>query len=372
MNNSQTGVILVVDDNEMIREPLMMVLERAGHQVLAAENGREALEIVRTHSIDLILLDIMMPEMDGYTVLQHLKNDPALRHIPVVVLSALDDLSSVVQCIKLGAEDYLFKPFDRTLLKARINASLEKKHWHDQEQAYLLQIEAERAKSDKLLNNILPAPISERLKQGDKIIADEFPDATVLFADLVDFTVLTTRLSPTELVSLLNEIFTIFDQLIDQYKLEKIKTLGDGYMVAGGLPMPRSDHAEAVVALALDMLKAVAQFNNFHGTSLQLRAGICTGPVIAGVIGKKKFAYDLWGDTVNIASRMESYGMAGCIQVSESTYQRLKHKYQFESRGTIFVKGKGELPAYILRHQPAETDKVESVVKQVVDSSTSS
>lgn len=169
-----------------------------------------------------------------------------------------------------------------------------------------------------------------------------------MFADLVGFTSLSTKLQPIELVNLLNEIFSAFDQLVEELGLEKIKTIGDAYMVAGGLPIPRKDHAETIADLALTMLNVMEQFEFNLNEELQIRIGINTGIVVAGVIGKKKFIYDLWGDAVNVASRMESHGIPGQIQVTEATYQSLKHKYLFEKREPIHVKGKGQMTTYFL------------------------
>lgn len=221
----------------------------------------------------------------------------------------------------------------------------------------LKRLQAEQEKSERLLLNILPEPIARRLKQEQRTIADNFAQVTVLFADIVGFTELSARVSPTDLVELLNQIFTAFDQLADQHDLEKIKTIGDCYMVVGGLPRPQKDHAEAIAEMALDMLDEIARFNARFGkerhpaqpASYSIRIGINTGPVVAGVIGRKKFIYDLWGDTVNIASRMESHGIPGCIQVTAATYEKLQDKYQFEERGVINVKGKGEMVSYWLK-----------------------
>ena len=340
--------VLVVDDNEVNRDLLARRLQRQGYEVKVASNGFEALEMMSSMSLDLVLLDIMMPQMNGYQVLETLKADPAFRHIPVVMISAVNDIDSIVRCIELGAEDYLSKPFNPVLLKARINACLEKKRLRDQEQAYLKKLAEEQEKAEKLLLNILPEAIAERLKQGENTIADSFSDVTVLFADIVNFTNLSSSLSPAQLVEILNEIFSAFDQLAEQYKLEKIKTIGDAYMVVGGLPTPRWDHAEAIADMALDMQNIIGQFRLKGNEPLQMRTGINTGPVEAGVIGTKKFTYDLWGDTVNTANRMESHGVAGKIQVTVATYERLKDQYIFEERGIIDVKGKGEMQTYFL------------------------
>ncbi|NEP57181.1 MAG: PAS domain S-box protein, partial [Symploca sp. SIO2G7] len=207
----------------------------------------------------------------------------------------------------------------------------------------------EQEKSERLLLNILPKPIAEQLKQNTSAIAEQFNDATILFADIVGFTPLSARMSPIELVSLLNQMFSTFDQLAEKHGLEKIKTIGDAYMVAGGLPIPRSDHAQAVAAMALDMQQAIAGFQVDRSEPFQIRIGINTGPVVAGVIGIKKFIYDLWGDTVNVASRMESQGMPGGIQVSVNTYNRLQNQFVFEKRGAIAVKGKGKMTTYWLK-----------------------
>ncbi|NES95009.1 MAG: adenylate/guanylate cyclase domain-containing protein [Desertifilum sp. SIO1I2] len=215
------------------------------------------------------------------------------------------------------------------------------------EQAYD-KLAAEQQRSEQLLLNILPSSIAERLKYEPTTIADSFAEVSVLFADIVGFTALSDRISPPELVQLLNQIFSRFDQLAEQHQLEKIKTIGDAYMVVSGLPEPKSDHADAIASMALDMQASLDEFNAQVQQDFRIRIGIATGPVIAGVIGIKKFIYDLWGDTVNMASRMESQGIAGRIQVTEATYNRLKSKYIFESRGSIQIKGKGAMLTYLL------------------------
>ncbi len=343
------ATVLIVDDNRDIRTMLKVRLKRQGYTVHTAANGRLAMEWLAQHPADLILLDIMMPEMNGFEVLQRLKADDHLRHIPVIVLSAMDDIDSVVKCIQLGAEDHLSKPFNRVLLRARIDASLQKKRFRDQEQAYLAQIQAEREKSERLLLNILPAPIAERLKQGEQIIADQFDEATILFADMVGFTEIAGHTPPAKLVNMLSCIFSTFDSLVEKHGLEKIKTIGDAYMAVGGLPTPRPDHAEAIADLALDMQAAIAAMRDDFEPPLRIRIGIHSGPVVAGVLGTKKFAYDLWGDTVNVASRMESQGAPQTIQVSEVTARLLGPRYRLQKKGVIPIKGKGEMVTYLLK-----------------------
>ena len=210
------------------------------------------------------------------------------------------------------------------------------------------ELRLQQAQTERLLLNILPEPIANRLKQHEGIIADDFAEVTVLFADLVGFTPLSASMSPIALVDLLNQIFSAFDHLCERHGLEKIKTIGDAYMVVGGLPTPRSDHAEAIAQMAIDMQVEIALFNAKNNKDFSIRIGIHSGPVVAGVIGIKKFIYDLWGDTVNLASRMESHSLAGQIQVSDVTYELLKDKFLLQKRSPIQIKGKGEMTTYFL------------------------
>ncbi|XWK88696.1 MAG: adenylate/guanylate cyclase domain-containing protein [Phormidium sp.] len=211
-----------------------------------------------------------------------------------------------------------------------------------------LALRHEQEQTEHLLLNILPYKIAQRLKRHPSTIADYFSEVSVMFADIVGFTKLSSRVSATELVEILNEIFSEFDQLAEKHNLEKIKTIGDAYMVVAGLPKSREDHAIAIAEMALDMQASIAQYNEETNNSLSMRIGINSGDVVAGVIGTKKFTYDLWGDTVNIASRMESHGLPGKIQITEATYQYLRDRYLFEQRGHIEIKGKGEMLTYFL------------------------
>ncbi len=211
-----------------------------------------------------------------------------------------------------------------------------------------LALREEQAKAERLLLNILPKPIADRLKEDERSIADAFSDVTVLFADIVGFTELSSHTSPEQLVAFLNQVFSAFDGLAERLGLEKIKTIGDAYMVAGGLPEVRSDHARAVAEMALGMRDVAASITRPDGNPLQIRIGLNTGPVVAGVIGRKKFIYDLWGDAVNTASRMESHSTPSSIHVAPSTYELLKADYRFEPRGMVDIKGKGAMATYFL------------------------
>ena len=215
------------------------------------------------------------------------------------------------------------------------------------------ELVAEKQTSERLLLNVLPAPIAERLKHGSGLVVDRFEQVSVLFADIVGFTALSARTSPEVLVAMLDELFSIFDRLAETHHLEKIKTIGDAYMVVAGIPQPTDDHARAIARMAIDMIEALHEYSTRHGSDLTIRVGINTGSVVAGVIGRKKFIYDLWGDTVNTASRMESHGLPGRIHVTEATFQRLRDEFELEPRGTVEIKGKGEMTTYFLIREKA-------------------
>ena len=209
--------------------------------------------------------------------------------------------------------------------------------------------DVQRQRSEDLLHSILPEKIAIRLKEKGDSISDGFADASILFADIVGFTELAGRKSPAQLVSMLNDVFSRFDDRLDDYSLEKIKTIGDAYMVAAGIPEPLDDHATAICRFAIEMVRTLNEYNQESGEDLQIRIGINSGPVVAGVIGKKKFIYDLWGDSVNTAARMESHGVAGAIQVTRRTHDLVDGRFEFEDRGEIEVKGKGMMQVYLMR-----------------------
>jgi class 3 adenylate cyclase len=291
-----------------------------------------------------------MPELDGLGVLKVVKSTPELSYLPVIIVSSAEDFDRIVECIQVGAEDYLPKPFNAVLLRARVFSSLEKKRLRDLDREHILELQREKEmlhieqmKSEKLMLNILPKPIADRLKRGEKNIAGSYPEVTVLFSDLVGFTKMSAKKTAPELVKLLNDIFSRFDKRAELLGLEKIKTIGDAYMAVGGLPIPRSDHAEIVADMALGMYQDLADFNQANQQEIQMRIGIHSGPVVAGVIGFTKFSYDLWGNTVNTASRMESTSGNGRIQVSAITHELLKEHFVLEEREMIECKGLGPM-----------------------------
>ena len=344
----RSSAILVVDDNAANRDVLARRLTREGHNVVTAANGAAALELVAREDFDIILLDLIMPEMSGFEVLRRLKAHERTGHIPVIVISALDEIDSVVRCIEAGAEDYLTKPFNPVLLRARVGASLEKKWLRDREKKFIADLEQEKRRSETLLLNILPRKIVDRMRSGEIVIADRISEATILFCDLVGFTTISQELPADRMIDFLSKIFAAFDRLAAEQGVEKIKTIGDSYMVAAGIPELQSDHAIRIAELAVRMLEAVNAIAAATGVKLQARIGVHSGPIVAGVIGTHKFAYDIWGDTVNTASRMESHSLPGRIQVSTATRFLLGDRFNFERRGTIEVKGKGMMETFFL------------------------
>jgi class 3 adenylate cyclase len=342
------GQIMVVDDNASNRDLLARQLTRDGHAVETIASGREALALVAERAFDLILLDVMMPEMSGYEVLSKLKHDPQTAEIPVIMISALDEIDSIVRCIEAGAVDYLPKPFAPAILRARIRASLENKLLRDRERAMMREIQIAKERNESLLLSILPRAVVERINDGAAMVADHIPEATIIFADIVNFTPFSGNLSPSDVVGVLNRIFSAFDRLVDQFGAEKIKTIGDGYMVAVGIPDPCDDHAAIAARLSLMMLETFAAIRSEIDAPIQLRIGVHIGPAIAGVIGERKFAYDIWGTTVNIASRMESHGLPDRVHVSKMVADRLAGQFNFISRGAIDVKGAGLMETFWL------------------------
>lgn len=339
--------VLIVDDQEANVRLLLRTLEGAGYQDVTSTRDPSAVGALhRQHSYDLILLDLAMPGMDGFEVMEELKEIEKDSYLPVLVITAQPEHR--VRALKAGAKDFISKPLDLAEVVTRVYNMLEVRLLHSESKALYNQVLAEQQVSERLLLNVLPLFVAERLKRDSGIIADSFPEATVLFADIVDFTALSEELSPERLVALLNGVFTLFDAIVDERGMEKIKTIGDAYMAVAGLPVHVPDHAIRAANAALDMMAAVEDFNREQGYDLQLRIGIHSGAVMAGVIGKRKFIYDLWGDAVNTASRMESHGLAARAQVTEATRQLLGDAFQLEERGPIEVKGKGVMRTWLI------------------------
>ncbi|WP_051463651.1 adenylate/guanylate cyclase domain-containing protein [Leptolyngbya sp. PCC 6406] len=388
-----TGTLLIIDAHQETYAVLLPQLAAIGHQVQQVKSGQEALALLSSFKPDVVVLATQLPGMSGFDLCLQIRKLSHLSRIPVLFTGAGDCSADRLRAFAVGGVDFVAHPFLVEEMVARIQSHLTTARLHHrfqyqtqralsaggqipllaslqrtlhqqaqklQDQNQKLQAEVwerqqmekalrlEQQKSEQLLLNILPRAIVDQLKQFQGSLAERFEEATVLFADIVNFTPLAAAVSPLELVNLLNQIFSAFDLLAEKYGLEKIKTIGDAYMVVGGLPLPQPDHAQAVVQMALEMQMVIQQFSRHDGQPLQLRIGINTGDVVAGVIGIKKFSYDLWGDTVNVASRMEAQGTPGKIQVTGATYERLKEDFDFEPWGELLVKGKGYMPIYHL------------------------
>jgi CheY-like chemotaxis protein/class 3 adenylate cyclase len=349
------GSLLVVDDSETNRDILSRRLQRQGYTVAAAEHGHEALQMIQAHPFDLVLLDVMMPGMNGYEVLRRLKADAALRHIPVIMISALDEIDSVVRCIDLGAEDYLPKPFNPVLLQARIGACLEKKRLRDREVLYLQQIEAEKKRSDELLRVILPDPIVEELKATNTVRPRMYENVAVLFCDVVGFTPYCEQRQPEEVLASLQQQTEVYEELTMRHGIQKIRTIGDDFLATAGLLYAAENPVLDCVKCGLDMIVAAerlpAQWN--------VRVGIHVGPVMAGVVGHRQYMFDLFGDTVNTAKRVESYGANGAVNVSEKAWEQIADHCNAASLGLTMVKGKGPMELFqVLGLKGGGTDKV--------------
>ncbi len=347
--------LLIVDDQAANVLLLERLLRSAGYlSITSTQNPHEVCELHRKNHYDLILLDLQMPDLNGFQVMEGLKEIETEGYLPVLVITAQPD--EKLRALKAGAKDFVSKPFDLAEVLARVQNLLEVRLLHSETKKLYKQVVAEQKVSERLLHNVLPQAIAERLKGRPEVMADNFsdiiadtyPDVTVLFADIVGFTKFSEGVSAAVLISVLNDIFIRFDNIADHWGLEKIKTIGDSYMAAAGLPIPVPNHAERAANMALDMLEVMDRFNEQSDYQLNIRIGMSTGAAVAGVIGKRKFLYDLWGDVVNTASRMESHGVAGRIQITDSTRLQLGELFLLEKRGAIEVKGKGEMNTWFL------------------------
>jgi adenylate cyclase len=333
-------VVMIVDDNDDNRFTLSMRLESCGYSnLVTAEDGREALDKMRSDPVDLVLLDIMMPELDGYGVLAEMRADVALRDIPVVMISALEDINSVVRCVELGATDYLTKPFNPVLLKARVDNCIEKSRYRAQEAAYLERIEGERRRADDLLATVLPRPIVRALKRDGRLAPQRYEDVAILFCDVVGFTAYSEKNPPETVFAELEVLIDRFEEIAAKHGLDKIKTIGDAFMATANLLSPLDEPVLAAVACALDMIAAPQAVR----PDWAVRIGIDLGPVSAGIMGKTQFQFDVWGDTVNTAARIEEFGQPGSVNVSGRAWLHLRNQAQGRSLGFVDLKGKEKI-----------------------------
>jgi class 3 adenylate cyclase/CheY-like chemotaxis protein len=333
------GRLLVVDDNDFNRDVLARRLERQGHVVVQAVNGKRALECLAHDEFDLVLLDILMPEMNGLEVLQRLKADERWRHLPVIMVSALNDIDGVAHCLTLGADDYLPRPYNQAILRARIDALLERKRLRDREIEHLDQIRAEKERVDALLHVIMPHEVVGELQATGSVRPRRYERVAVLFADIVGFTPYCDAHSPEEVVRGLRRLVEHFEQAAMECGVQKIKTIGDAFMAAAGLFRATDNPVLDCVRCGAAMLSAAAAV----APHWSIRIGIHSGSVIGGVVGARQYLFDIWGDTVNTASRVEHHGQPGQVTLSAEAWSSICHCCRGDSRGAIEMKGKGAM-----------------------------
>jgi adenylate cyclase len=341
--------VLVVDDVVLIGTMVgKMLADEQDMEVHFRRTAEAAIEAAVSLRPTVILQDLVMPDVSGAEMVRRYRALPETALVPVLVLSAVEDPTTKAELLSGGASDYVVKLPDRVELAARVRLHSEAYARLCERNAAFAALERanadlarERERADRLLHSILPGAVAERLKSGPQVIADTFPSVTVLFADLTGFTEFAARSEPRALVDLLDETFACFDRLAVEHGVEKIKTIGDAWMAVAGLPAPRPDHAAAAAGLALALQDGFERVAAGRGLAIRLRVGIHSGPVVAGVIGRERPAYDVWGDTVNLASRLESHGEPGRIHVSAATAALLGDQFEVVKRGEIQIKGKG-------------------------------
>ncbi len=346
--------ILVAEDAPEALALLVGLLKKKGHDVVGVEDGQLALRELRAGAFDLVLSDVMMPNLDGFGLLAAMKDDQTLRDIPSIIVSMLDDMPSMVKGIELGATDYLSKPVNRTMLKARVSAVLERKRLRDQERRSLEDLKIEQARSQRLLHSVLPPSMVKRLMgqapgSGPIMIAADYPNAAVMFASIHNFAQVAAGRPAQETIQTLSTVFSLFDKLAEENGVTRIKTIGETYVAAAGIEESTGDAIERVADAALAMLVGVGGLKTSHPEPITLRIGMASGPVVGGVLGTSKVAFDLWGEPVTAAAHMDLLGLPGCIQVPGETVERIRDGYLLELRGTFFIAGLGEMETHLLR-----------------------
>jgi adenylate cyclase len=338
--STHTARVMLCDDEPAIIEVLTVYLEDAGYtNIVATSDASRAMGLLRASPPDILITDLMMPEVDGFEILRKMRADLHLSRVPVIILTAYNDPDNKLRALELGATDFLSKPVDSSELELRVRNSLAAKFYQDQlQKAY--------QRSHRLLLGILPPSVAERLELGDTNVVDYFAEVTVLFADLTGFTRLASETEVTAAVQHRNHVFKAFDQLVDERGVDKIKTIGDSYLLVGGLTHRSADHARTVVDAGQAMLSIAERMAADAGANFRLRIGVHTGPVVAGVMGANNFYYDLWGDTVNVASRMKSTSGHGQIQISDVTRRIVGDDFEVEARDASDFKGMGGMDTF--------------------------
>lgn len=333
--------ILIVDDVEENLKVLTDTLTSQGFHPLQAKSGERAIKIATKAVPDLILLDIQMPGMNGYETIEKLKEIPVVKDIPVIFISALNQIEDKIKGFNSGAVDYVSKPFQKEEVIARVTTHLKLRQIQR-------EVEIEREKSEALLRNVLPEAVANELKEKGESEPQSFSDVTILFSDIVNFTSSSSDLPPKVIISELNDIFTAFDSITEKEGCERIKTIGDAYMAVCGVPTHVDNHGIRIARAAKEMMNYITKRNETSEYKWEVRIGIHTGDVVGGIVGTKKYIYDIFGDSVNTASRMETYSESMKINISQSTYDIIKSEFQAQKREPLDVKGKGFINMYYL------------------------
>ena len=340
--------ILIVEDSPVNQELLSRILTRTNYRVLVAGSGEAAFEQVKLFLPDMIILDIMLPGMDGYTICRHLKSDERTKDIPVIFISSLDATEDKVGGFEAGGVDYLTKPFQAAEVLTRISTHLRISHLQHELEEKNRQLSAEKQKSENLLRNVLPDRIGRELLATGTCVPQLFTETTVCFADIVGFTAASSKMPPEVIIHELNEIFTAFDRISLEHNCERMKTIGDAYLFACGVPQNDSNHSENIARSALEMIDFLHNRNRTAEYNWQIRVGIHSGPLVGGVVGTEKYLYDIFGDTVNIAARMEESAQPMQVNVSSMSYELLKNAFLFADGKEVEMKGKGKQVIYTL------------------------
>ena len=349
--------ILIVAGSPGNRKVLGELLKKQGYTILEATSGEQALSVVESILPDLIILDILLPGMDGYATCNALKANPDTRDIPVIFISSLGSTEDKIEGFNVGGVDYITKPFQPAEVLARINTHLRIRQLQSSLARQNTLLEEEKQKSEALLRNVLPGRIACELLETGGCAPQLFTEVTVCFADIVSFTAAAANLPPRTVIGELNAIFTAFDQITTRHNCERMKTIGDAYLFACGVPLENPDHAGQVARSALEMIAFLDERNQHAQHTWQIRVGMHSGPVVGGVVGTEKYLYDIFGDTVNIAARMEELGQPMHVNVSEASYQLLKDDFTFTEKRTAEVKGIGMQTMYTLQGSKNKPDR---------------
>jgi adenylate cyclase len=342
------GTVLVVDDNAMNRDLLTRQLVREGYSVFTAASGKEALEKLRLHDFDLILLDVVMPEMDGIQVLDHIQRDPGLSGIPVVMISAMDEIDSVARCIEKGAVDFFAKPFDPVLLRARVSATLQIHQLRRDLRRAEHELAQNRTSIDELIRSVVPRPLADGIERGERAVSAHYSDVTAVVARLEGLDAMASRCGPAETIARISKTLAMFEECIRAKGLEIVRATERSYTAIVGAPEWREDHAEIAADCALDLLQAFQKSSREGAEHAEIRIGVNTGALIAGVAGGDRLVFGMWGDAVSTADAVACQAPIGKIQVSASTCAKLNERFDIGSATVIEVPGHGHLRTYAL------------------------